>query len=224
MKGQIFKRLHIIVIFCVVAVVITLFSININAGYESGTDDGYFWQLWTDDASGTVDYNNGSDGNYSVSWDYTGNFTCGKGWSSGSTSRVIGYNCGYYSCNGGGVLAYYGWSRSPLMEYYVNEKWGSNRPTGTYLGSVSSDGGSYDIYMNKRTNAPSIDGNQTFTQIFSTRSSQNSTGSNNTITFSNHCNAWSNVGYSLGSDLSPYAILLTEAYGGSNGYVNATVW
>jgi len=193
-------------------------------GYQSGTNGGYFWSLWTDDAGGYVDYQNGSDGNYSVSWDYNGNFTCGKGWSSGSTNRNVGYNCGAHTCNGGGVFAYYGWSRNPLMEYYVNERWGSSRPTGTRRGSVSSDGGTYDIYTATRYNAPSIDGTQTFTQIFSTRTSQNSTGSSHTITFANHANAWRNVGYGLGSDMSPAAILLTEGYGGSNGYCNATVW
>jgi endo-1,4-beta-xylanase len=192
--------------------------------FQSGTHDGYYWSLWTDDRGGWVDYQNGSGGNYSVSWDYDGNFTCGKGWSSGSTNRVVGYNIGAHTHNSGGVFGYYGWSRNPLMEYYVNERWGRSRPTGTRVGSVSSDGGSYDIYTAWRSNAPSIDGTQSFRQIFSTRTSQNSTGSNHTITFANHANAWRNSGYGLGSDMSPAAILLTEAYSGGNGYVNATVW
>lgn len=193
--------------------------------YQSGTHDGYFWSLWTDDQSGWVDYQNGSGGNYSVSWDYAGNFTCGKGWSSGSTTRVVGYNCGVYTHNGGGgVFGYYGWTRNPLREYYVNEMWGTGRPTGTNMGTINSDGGTYNIYRSQRVNAPSIDGTQTFWQIYSTRTSENSTGQNHTITFANHANAWAGTGYGLGSDLSPAAILLTEAYSGSSGYVNATVW
>ncbi len=192
--------------------------------YQSGTNNGYFWSLWKDDQSGYVTYTNGSGGNYSVSWNYTGNFTCGKGWSNGSPTRKIGYNCGAYTCNGGGVLAYYGWTRSPLIEYYVNEKWGSSRPTGEKKGSFWSDGAQYDIYTAMRYNAPSIDGTQTFRQIFSTRTSQAPTGQNKVITFGNHAYAWQQAGLSLGSDFSPAAILLTEAYGGSNGYVNASVW
>lgn len=194
--------------------------------YQSGTHDGYFWSLWTDDASGWVNYQNGSGGNYSVSWDYDGNFTCGKGWSSGSLTRVIGYNCGAFTMNGGGTFGYYGWSKNPLMEYYVNEKWGSSRPAGgTYLGTITSDGATYDVYTSMRYNAPSIEGTQTFRQIYSTRRNQAPTGQNLTITFANHANAWRNFGYGLGSDLSPAAILLTEAYGGNaSGYVNATVW
>ena len=193
-------------------------------GYNSGTHDGFFWFLWTDDRAGNVNYQNGSGGNYSVSWNYTGNFTCGKGWSSGSATRVVGYNVGSHSHSGGGSIAYYGWTRSPLIEYYVNERWGSSRPTGDYRGSVNTDGGSYDIYTAMRYNAPSIDGTQTFRQVFSTRRSMAPVGQNQTITFANHANAWANVGLGLGSNWSPYAILLTEAYGGSQGYSNVTVW
>ncbi len=193
--------------------------------YQSGTNNGYFWFLWKDDKPGTVTYTNGSAGNYSVSWNYTGNFTCGKGWSSGSTSRKVGYNIGVHNHTGGGVIAYYGWTRNPLIEYYVNERWGNSRPTGTRFGSVSSDGGTYDMYYATRVNAPSIDGTQTFKQIFSTRTSMAPTGQNRVITFANHVNAWRNGGHGLGSDLSPYGIMLTEAYGGnSTGNVNLTVW
>jgi endo-1,4-beta-xylanase len=193
-------------------------------GYEQGTHNGWFWSKWTDDRSGYVNLTLGSGGNYAVAWNYQGNFTTGKGWSTGSRTRRIGYNCGAYTCNGGGVFAYYGWTRNPLIEYYVNEKWGSGRPTGERRGSVSSDGGQYDIYTAMRYNAPSIDGTRTFRQVFSTRTSQAPTGQNRVITFQNHANAWSNVGLGLGTDFSPAAILLTEGYGGSNGYVNATVW
>jgi hypothetical protein len=197
-----------------------------NAGYQSGTHDGFFWSLWTDDQSGSVNYSNGSGGNYSVSWNYSGNFTCGKGWSTGSLNRIVGYNIGVYNHGGrgGGVIAYYGWSRNPLREYYVNEMWGTGRPTGTYMGTINSDGGTYDLYRSQRINAPSIDGTQTFWQTYSTRTAEAPTGQNRVITFANHATAWANAGWGLGTDLSPAAILLTEAYGGSNGNSNATVW
>ena len=194
-------------------------------GYRSGTHDNYFWSFWTDDRQGWVDYQNGSGGNYSVSWDYTGNFTCGKGWSSGSGTRVVGYNIGAHNqSGGGGVVAYYGWTRNPMIEYYVNERWAGSRTTGEHRGSVTTDGATYDIYTAMRYNAPSIDGTQTFRQVFSTRRSLAPVGQNQTITFANHANAWASVGLGLGNDWSPYAIMLTEAYSGSSGYANVTVW
>lgn len=193
--------------------------------YQSGTHDGFFWSLWTDDQAGSVNYQNGAGGNYSVSWNYQGNFTCGKGWSTGASNRVVGYNIGTHNHTGGGVIAYYGWTRNPLIEYYVNERWGASRPTGELRGTVTSDGATYDIYTAMRYNAPSIDGTQTFRQVFSTRRSMAPTGQNRSITFANHNNAWASVGLGLGTDWSPAAILLTEAYGGnSTGNVNATVW
>lgn len=199
---------------------------NIQSKFESGTDNGFYWQLWTEDSySGNIDYSNGSDGNYSVNWDSNGNFTCGKGWGTGTTTRVVGYNCGSYSHNGGGgSFAVYGWTRNPLIEYYVQEKWPGSRPTsGTNMGTITSDGASYTLRREQRVNAPSIDGTQTFWQLKSTRASQAPTGQNNTVTFANHANGWANGGMSLGSDHS-YQILLTEAWGTSNGSVNATVW
>jgi endo-1,4-beta-xylanase len=195
--------------------------------YNSGINNGFFWSLWKSDGlTGSVNYSNGDAGNYSVSWNMNGNFTCGKGWDSGSWTRVVGYNCGSFSLNGGGgSMAYYGWTRNPLMEYYVNEKWGSHRPAdGASLATISSDGGTYNVYTSWRSNAPSIDGTQSFRQIYSTRTSQNSSGENHNITFANHANAWAAAGYGLGSDISPSAILLTEAWGTSNGYCNVTVW
>ena len=195
--------------------------------YQSGTNNGYFWSLWTSDGmGGYANYTNGSGGNYSVAWNCNGNFTCGKGWSTGSKTRKIGYNCGAYTHNGGGgSFGYYGWCRNPLMEYYVNEKWGPTRPTnGGSLRTVYTDNGTYNVYTAWRSNAPSIDGTKSFRQIYSTRTSQAPTGQNMTITFANHANAWAASGYGLGSDMSPSAILLTEAWGQSNGYVNATVW
>jgi len=203
-----------------------LATFNAMSTYESGTNNGYFWSLWKSDGmTGYVTYTNGDGGNYSVSWDCNGNFTCGKGWSSGSSTRIVGYNCGSYSqSGGGGSFAYYGWTRNPLIEYYVNEMWPAGRPTGTYVCSMSSDGGNYDCYKSQRINAPSIDGTQTFWQHFSTRTSKNSTGANHTITFGNHVSTWNSHGMTMGSDWSPAAILLTEAWGDSNGYSNATVW
>ncbi|WFR60108.1 glycoside hydrolase family 11 protein [Anaerocolumna sp. AGMB13025] len=180
-----------------------------------------YWQNWTD-GGGSVNVTNGSNGNFSVSWTNCGNFVVGKGWNTGNASRVCNYNAGAFSPSGNGYLTFYGWTRNSLIEYYVVDSWGSYRPTGTYKGSVSSDGGTYDIYTTMRYNAPSIDGTQTFQQFWSVRQAKRSTGSNVQINFANHANAWRSKGMNLGSSWS-YQAMCVEGYQ-SSGYANVTVW
>ncbi|MBN2007765.1 glycoside hydrolase family 11 protein [candidate division KSB1 bacterium] len=188
---------------------------------QTGTDDGFFYTHWTD-GGGSACMTLGDNGNYSYSWSNTGNFVGGKGWSTGSSSRVISYNAGVYSPSGNSYLTLYGWTRNPLIEYYVVDSWGSWRPPGaTSMGTVTTDGGTYDLYRTQRVNQPSIDGTATFYQYWSVRTSKRSTGTNNTITFQNHVNAWASKGWNLGSHV--YQVLATEGYQ-SSGSSNVTVW
>ena len=180
-----------------------------------------YWQNWSD-GGGTVTPTNGSGGNYSVTWTNCGNFVVGKGWGTGSSTRVANYNAGIFSPSGNGYLTLYGWTRSSLIEYYVVDSWGTYRPTGTYKGTVSSDGGTYDIYTTMRYNAPSIDGTQTFPQYWSVRQSKRPTGSNVSINFGNHVNAWKNKGMNMGTSWA-YQAVCVEGYQ-SSGNANVTVW
>ena len=181
---------------------------------QTGSNNGFYYSLWH--STGSVSMTLGSGGNYSLSWSSIGDVTAGKGWNPGS-ARTVNYNCGVF--NGGKVFGVYGWTTSPLIEYYIVEM---GSVSGTSVGSLSSDGGTYSVVKHQQVKQPSIQGTATFWQYISNRNGSNSKGANHSVTTANHFNYWKSHIGSMGS--FNYMILLTEAWGGGSGNSNATVW
>ena len=165
-----------------------------------GRDRDYTYSLWKD--HGTTSMTINGDGKFECSWENIGNalfregikFDCTKKYKEiGDISVEYGVD---YQPDGNSYLCIYGWSRDPLIEYYIVESWGTWRPPGAESkGTVKVDGGTYDIYETTRVNQPSIDGNTTFKQYWSVRTSKRTSG---TVSVTEHFKAWEKFGMDLG--------------------------
>jgi len=102
-----------------------------------------------------------------------------------------------YQPDGNSYLCVYGWTKDPLVEFYVIDAWGSWHPTGDdFMGTVTIDGGTYDVYVTMRIEEASIQGTQTFAQFWSVRTDKRTEGM---ISLSEHFKMWEEMGMELGN-------------------------
>lgn len=191
-----------------------------------------YGERWTN-GKGTVNCTQNSDGKLIGSWSSEansgGNTIISVGWNNLNLSgKSIGYNCGQFTNNSGSngcsYMMFYGWTESPLVEYYIVEAWHNfSNNSGTKKSTVTINGASYDIYVENKTNQPSIVGNSSnFTQYKSVRVSQAPLSTNNTIDLNAHFNAWKSAGLAS-SPTWRYGVMAFEGYQ-SKGAGNLTVW
>ncbi len=202
------------------------FALNVQAATtitenQTGTIDGYNYELWKDNGTTSMTLNGG--GKFSCSWSNINNalFRTGKKYDETKTHQQLGTISLDYAANyqpsGNSYLAVYGWTSSPLVEYYIIDSWGSWRPPGaTSKGTITVDGATYDVYETTRVNQPSIKGTATFEQYWSVRTSKRTSG---TISVSDHFKAWESRGMTMGK---MYEVsLVVEGYQ-SSGSANIT--
>ncbi|SPO04158.1 probable Endo-1,4-beta-xylanase 22 [Cephalotrichum gorgonifer] len=179
-----------------------------NTPNGEGTHNGYYYSWWSDGASPAT-YTNLEGGSYSVNWQSGGNLVGGKGWNPGGPKEITYSGTWSPVNNGNSYLTIYGWTRNPLVEYYIVENHGEYNPgsQATPKGSIQYDGATYNLYQSTRTQQPSIDGTQTFQQYWAIRQQGRTAGTVDTGVF---FDAWAAQGMRLGNHY--YMIVATEAY------------
>ncbi|MBS2966248.1 glycoside hydrolase family 11 protein, partial [Actinocrinis puniceicyclus] len=185
---------------------------------QTGNTGGNYYQMWTNgQGSACMTLNSGTS--YSTSWSGVGDFVDGVGWNPGS-NHTVSFNASLNASGGTTLLSLYGWSTNPLVEYYVIEDDQGGGPSlGSFMGTTTSDGATYNLYEHQQVNQPCITGNNcTFEQYLAIRQGNTTSG---TITTQNFFNAWASHGMNLGS--LNYQILATEAWGGGSGNDSVTI-
>ena len=184
---------------------------------QSGTYDGHFYSFWNQ-GGGSTNFCVQANGRYTAQWSNAEHWVGGVGWQTGGR-RAITYS-GTLDSSGSSFVALYGWTQNPLVEYYIVDSWDGYRPTDGqgFMGTVDSDGGTYDVYRAMRVDAPSIEGTSTFDQFWSIRQQKRAGG---TITVGNHFDAWAAYGMNLGTDR--HQIIAIETGGSSSGSSDITV-
>ncbi|WP_152537183.1 glycoside hydrolase family 11 protein [Ruminococcus flavefaciens] len=197
-----------------------------------GNIGGFDYEMWNQNGQGQASMNPGA-GSFTCSWSNIENFLARMGKNYDSQKKnykafgniVLTYDV-EYTPRGNSYMCVYGWTRNPLMEYYIVEGWGDWRPPGNdgeVKGTVTANGNTYDIRKTMRYNQPSLDGTATFPQYWSVR--QTSGSANNqtnymkgTIDVTKHFDAWSAAGLDMSGTL--YEVSLNIEGYRSNGSAN----
>jgi hypothetical protein len=195
-------------------------SVVVNSN-KVGSIGGVGYELWADSGSNSATFY--SDGSFSCSFRSAKDYLCraGLSFNSDKTHQQLGHMYADFKLVKQGIqnvdysyVGIYGWTRNPLVEFYVVDNWLSQYRPGDWVGNkkhgdFTIDGAQYTVYENTRY-GPSIEGNTNFKQYFSIRKTARDCG---TIDITAHFQQWEKLGMTMGK--MHEAKVLGEA--GSNG-------
>jgi endo-1,4-beta-xylanase len=202
-----------------------------SSGEGSVGNTGYSYNLYSDGQGSGCMTVYGVDATFKANWMNVGDWIGRVGLSFdktktydqiGTFSSDFAYTMTGITTGGFGNIGIYGWSVSPLHEYYIAENWLGKKPNFTKVGTFTIDGeGTYDVMTNTQTNQPNITGtNATFVQFWSVRQTPRECGH---VSISKHFAEWASLGLQLG-DLEEARILVeAQNNSGTIDFTTATV-
>jgi len=192
-----------------------------------GDINGIGYELWADSGNNSATFY--YDCSFSCSFQRAKDYLCRSGLSFDSTKthKQIGHIYAEFKLVKQNIqnvdysyVGIYGWTRNPLVEFYVVDNWLSQWRPGDWVGNkkhgdFTIDGAQYTVYENTRY-GPSIDGDTNFKQYFSIRQQPRDCG---TIDITAHFEQWEKLGMTMGK--MHEAKVLGEA-GSNNGGTSGT--
>ena len=206
-------------------------KVEVSSNKVDKFSNGIGYELWNEGGNGgsATFYD---DGSFSCKMTGAKDYLCraGLSFNSDKTHEEIGHMKADFKLVKGNLsgidysyIGIYGWTREPLVEWYIVDNSGSQYMPGDWVmqgssqkkhGEFEIDGAKYIVYEGDRTSY-SIDGDNTyFKQYFSVRTSMRDCG---TIDITAHFKKWEELGMRMGK--MHEAKILGEA--GSNSGANA---
>ncbi|MBP0971995.1 MAG: endo-1,4-beta-xylanase [Oscillospiraceae bacterium] len=125
---------------------------------------------------------------------------------------------------GNAFFGAHGWMKDTLTEFFVVEGWGTWRPPGSAntTKTITVNGSQYGLCKTLRVNQPSIEGVQTYPQLWSVRMEsafrrETKSSIRGTIDMQEHLRAWSSCGYITGTEKMESCGLYLDTFGGLSG-------
>ena len=194
--------------------------------------NGYVVETWSEmnNGSATV-FGDKADCAFKAEWDNSGDFLAQVGYYDAPATKTytdLGEIYAVYNYSktgdGGGIYSYigiYGWTKNPLIEYYIVDDTFSPDGTGMFygteeIGTYKVDSVEYTLRIGQRIGAACIEGMADFKQIFAVRSSYQTCGK---INVTEHFMNWEKLGVKLGG---LYSCKIQCEVGGGSGSIEYT--
>jgi endo-1,4-beta-xylanase len=204
---------------------------------KGSAGNGYSYERWAEGPGTSCMTVHGVAATFSAEWNGVEDFLARAGldFNQTQTHQQIGTVSAEFAetkTEKDGGLTYigiYGWTVSPLREFYILDDWGSEKPAGIasdgtprdFVGTLTADGETYDVWKRTRVDKPAITGpSETFDQYFSIRRTARQCG---TISVSEHFLAWEELGLPLGKFHEIKLLLEAQNNSGTVAFTTATV-
>ncbi len=221
-----FKKVFSIIASAVLIAGSVPFSVFAADQQKRGYSGTYDYEMWNDHSIGnaTMEPNTAS---FTCSWQDVDNclFSMGRNYDSKKQNyrqlltfdRSLSYEVEYCP-KGNSFIGVHGWTRNPLLEYYIVEGYG-DWVLPSYIedrGSYMIDNKTYNLYRQMMYNQPSLDGTTTFPRYWSVRTESkvniNQTNYiNDYVAIRRHFETWEKLGVDMSGTLYE-ACLYIENY------------